>query len=137
MTALTEFLFPAPAKRTVGGIVTWWESRRLAYNIFVGSAGLITTAAFALITALPPISDPELIPWQGMIAFGLGANFFYTMGSMIEIVAQKIWGNEVLPIGPALYRMGLTFSVGLALFPALIFTCIWVIRIVLAVTGVG
>ena len=35
MSAITEFLFPAPAKRTVGGIVTWWEKRRLAYNVVV------------------------------------------------------------------------------------------------------
>ena len=31
-----------------------------------------------------------------------------------------MWKGEVLPTGPALYRMGLTFSVGLALFPTLI-----------------
>lgn len=137
MSQLTEFLFPAPAKRSVGGIVRWWESRRLAYNVFVGSAGLITTGVFALITALPPFSSPELVPWQGMVLFGVGANFFYTMGSAVEIIVEKLWGRDVLPIGPGLYRMGLTFSVGLALFPALIFTTIWVIRIVLSVFGLG
>lgn len=137
MSALTEFLFPAPAKRTVGGIVRWWESRRLAYNVFVGSAGLLTTATFAVITALPPISDPELIPWEGILLFGIGANVFYTMGSIVEIAVQKLWRGEILPVGPALYRMGLTFGVGLALFPAVIFTSIWVIRVVLMVTGLG
>ncbi len=39
MTELTEFLFPAPARRSVSGIVRWWESRRLAYNVLVGGAG--------------------------------------------------------------------------------------------------
>lgn len=137
MSALTEFLFPVPAKRTVGGIVQWWEKRRLAYNIFVGSAGLVTTGVFAVLTALPPFSSPELVPWQAMVVFGLGANFFYTMGSMAEIAVQKIWKGKVLPIGPALYRAGLTFSVGLALFPALLFSVIWVVRVVAAVTGLG
>ncbi len=54
MTELTEFLFPAPARRTVGGIVRWWESRRLAYNLFVGGAGLLSLGAINLITLIPP-----------------------------------------------------------------------------------
>lgn len=137
MSALTEFLFPVPAKRSVGGIVRWWESRRLAYNVFVGTAGLLTTATFAVISALPPISSPEMVPWQGIVIFGIGANVFYTMGSIVEIVVQKLWRGQVLPVGPVLYRMGLTFAVGLALFPALIFVTIWVIRVVMAVTGLG
>ena len=37
----------------------------------------------------------------------------------------------LLPVGPALYRIGLTFSVGLALFPLLIMMISWV------VSGVG
>ncbi len=42
MTALSEFLFPAPAKRTAGAILGWWEKRRLSYNAAVGSAGLVS-----------------------------------------------------------------------------------------------
>ena len=37
--ALTEFLFPAPAQRNVGSILTWWERRRIPYNIAVGVCG--------------------------------------------------------------------------------------------------
>ena len=42
MSAITEFLYPTPAKRTVGGIVKWWEKRRLAYNVAVGASGLFS-----------------------------------------------------------------------------------------------
>ncbi len=42
------------------------------------------------------------------------------LGPTIEILIDKLWGRAVLPVGPSLYRMGLTFSVGLALFPTLI-----------------
>ena len=66
--------------------------------------------------------------------FGMMANVCYLLGPTIEILIHKLWGRTVLPPGPALYRMGLTFSVGLALFPALITTIVWVIRIV---AGVG
>ena len=63
MTALTEFLFPAPARRTVGGIVRWWESRRLANNLFVGGAGLLSLGAMKLIMLLPPGFPGARIEW--------------------------------------------------------------------------
>ena len=39
---------------------------------------------------LPPSLRARTLAVQGMIAFGLGANFFYTMGSMIEIEEERI-----------------------------------------------
>ena len=130
MTELTEFLFPAPARRTVGGIVRWWESRRLAYNLFVGGAGLLSLGAINLITLIPPGLPSVGFPWQVVVVFGVMANVCYLLGPAIEIALQKLWGEKLLPVGPALFRMGLTFSVGLALFPTLIVMIGWVIRVV-------
>lgn len=131
MKALTEFLFPAPARRTVGSIVAWWEKRRLAYNVMVGGAGLVSAGLATLITALPPNAHPwGLIPWIPVVVFGVGANICYLLGPTVEILVEKLSGGSVLPTGPVLYRMGLTFSVGLALFPALIVVIEWVFRIV-------
>ena len=129
MTELTEFLFPAPARRSVGGIVRWWESRRLAYNVFVGSAGLVSLGVVNLITSLssvPPINGQ----WIAVVVFGVMANVCYLLGPAIEIALQKLWGEKLLPVGPGLFRMGLTFSVGLALFPALLFMIAWVVQVV-------
>ena len=137
MTALTEFLFPTPAQRNVGSIVTWWEKRRVPYNLAVGAAGLASVAWIAIAELIAP-GGPGLIlvPWQPIVLFAVGANVFYTLGSVIESIAHKVWGREILPIGPGLYRMGLTFSVGLALLPGLIFTVSMIIRIILAIVGV-
>ena len=44
MRELSEFLFPAPAERRTGAIWAWWEKRRLAYNLWVGTAGTFTVA---------------------------------------------------------------------------------------------
>ena len=118
MHSLTEFLFPEPAPRTVPGIIKWWEKRRLFYNAAVGSAGLVT-----MITATTIVSFLEgrliLDPWIGAVIFGVMANVCYCLGPTVEILITKIWGRSVLPTGPALYRMGLTFSVGLAFLPML------------------
>jgi hypothetical protein len=132
MSALTEFLFPAPAERSAGAIVRWWESRRLAYNLIVGGTGLCTLSAVALIGWLPPHPYPAHFgPPLGIVAlYAVAANGCYLLGPLVELGAQKLWGRTVLPIGPALYRMGLTFSVGLTLLPVLLFLIEWVFRIV-------
>ena len=129
MTELTEFLFPAPARRTAGGIVRWWESRRLAYNVLVGGAGLFSLGVMNLITLLPGL-PPLSGQWIGAVAFGVMANVCYMLGPTVEIALQKLWGDKLLPVGPSLFRMGLTFSVGLALFPALLVSIVAVVQVV-------
>ena len=135
MTEIVEFLFPAPAERRPGAIWAWWEKRRMAYNVWVGTAGVFTVAAGTVLGLLPP--DPQGLPplmiWQPIVLFGVLANVFYTSGAVIETLAEKLWGRQLLPVGPSLYRMGLTFSVGLALFPTLIMLIGWILRVV----GVG
>jgi hypothetical protein len=128
MTDLAEFLFPAPAERSVGGIFKWWESRRLHFNLFVGGAGLVTLGVTRVFTWI--ISE-QFIPWQPIVAFGILANLCYLLGPAVEIAVDRIWGRKLLPIGPALYRMGLTFSVGLALLPSLVFMVMSVIVLLL------
>ena len=134
MSALTEFLFPAPARRSAPAIIRWWEKRRLPYNLAVGTAGLFSLGALWVLAALPPGGTLlPFVPWQPIVAFGVLANVCYLLGPAAEIAIDKIWGRQVLPTGPALYRMGLTFSVGLALLPTLMAVFFWVARVVMAV----
>ena len=57
--------------------------------------------------------------WAPIVGFGLMANVCYFLGPLAEITVEKLSGGKILPTGPALYRMGLTFSVGLTLLPTL------------------
>jgi hypothetical protein len=136
MTTLTEFLFPAPAPRSAGAILRWWERRRLVFNVWVGSAGLVSltvvTAAAAILDgvfALPFLLLPAA-------AFGVMANVCYLLGPTAEILIHALWGRRILPTGPTLYRMGLTFSVGLALLPTLLVTLVLAVRFVLGVVAI-
>lgn len=89
MTELTEFLFPAPARRSFGSIVRWWESRRLAFNVFVGGAGLVSLSALGL-TALLPGDLPTPSDWPSIVlAFGVMANVCYVLGPTVEIALQR------------------------------------------------
>jgi hypothetical protein len=134
MGALAEFLFPAPARRTVGSIIGWWERRRFAYNVVVGAAGVASLGMSGLFAMLPGGPGlPPSFPWIGVAIFGAMANVCYTFGPTTEILIEKMWGRGLLPTGPALFRMGLTFSVGLALFPALLMMFVWVARIAFSI----
>ena len=135
MYALAEFLFAAPARRSTPAIITWWERRRLAYNACVGAAGLVSLGTVGFFSTLT--GGDEMFPQALIMAavFGGMANLCYCLGPAAELFFEKMWGRRVLPTGPALYRMGLTFSVGLALFPTLLTVFLMTARVVLAVLG--
>jgi hypothetical protein len=134
MGTLAEFLFPAPAPRSVGKIIRWWERRRVAYNAFVGAAGLVSLGAVTLGGSVIE-GSLMLVPWQPVVVFGALANVCYSLGPCVELAALALWGRSVLPVGPTLYRMGLTFSVGLALLPTLVVSIFIVARVVLSLLG--
>lgn len=129
-TLIGDVLFPLPAhRRTPMGILTWWESRRLVYNVIVGTTGLVSLGIIGLISLLPPGIPRFLPPWQAILAYGGLANVCYTFGPAIEIALQQIWKNRVFPVGPALFRQGLSFSVGLTLLPVFVASATWVVRL--------
>lgn len=133
---LSEVLFPLPAvRRTPVGILTWWESRRLIYNVVVGLTGVVTLGIIGAISLIPP-GLPRLVPpIQAILAYGVLANVCYTFGPFIEIGLQKLWKDRVLPVGPPLFRQGLSFSVGLTALPIIIASGMWVARLALWAFG--
>jgi len=125
MTALTRFLYPVPAPRSVGSIVRWWESRRLGYNIAVGGAGFITLFVVRLVGLFLPGSHDLIPPLAVVVVYGILANICYTAGWVLEASAKAVFGDELLPFGPPLFRQGLIFSVGLTLLPIVIGAIDW------------
>ena len=115
------FLYPKPADRTATAILKWWERRRLPFNVIVGSAGLVTVTALVLVTGGPPASVGLGVLLTPIAVYAVMANVCFSAGSVVEMLLNKIWGRDVLPVGPALWRAGLIFSVGLTLvFPLII-----------------
>jgi len=130
MSALTRLLFPAPAEvRTTASIFRWWESRRLTFNLIVGATGVVTVAAMNLIALLPPISMHLGVFWPAIILYGFFANLFYSFGFVTEAAMQRAWHEETPRVGPALFRQGLVFSVGLTLFPIALMGIGWGVQV--------
>ena len=118
MTTLTRLLFPLPAiRRSPAALFAWWESRRPLYNVVVGSAGVITLATVLILDWLPPHVLHIVVPWQAVVMYGVAANVCYSCGFLLEVLCEGIWRGDVVPVGPALFRQGLVFSVGLTLLP--------------------
>ena len=127
MNTLTHFLFPAPAERSPAAIFIWWEARRLPYNAVVGVTGVFALGLMALIGSLPPGST-ELPPIPLVLLYGILANACYCFGPLAECALEMIWPRKLLPVGPTLFRMGLTFSLGLTVLPVMAMAWDWVIR---------
>jgi hypothetical protein len=127
MPALTTVLFPnPPLVRTPLRLFQWWESKRLTYNVVVGGAGLATTGIIAALTHLPGPLRGTPIAWGIIAAYGVIANVFYSFGWAIESALQRWLQRDTYGLGPALFRHGLVFSVGLTLFPAVLACLGWV-----------
>lgn len=133
---LVRFLYPAPARRTVGGIFKWWEKRRLAYNLIVGAGGAFTLAGAAVTSRVFgfPLSLIDL--WDPVLPVALWANLCYTLGPLTESLLHRIWGRQVRPVGPHLFRAGLILAVGVTfLIPAIVLGAAIAVRAVRLIFG--
>lgn len=127
---LADFLYPRPAKRGVGAIFKWWERRRLAYNAIIAAGGAVTLTVAGLGNLL--VGNPITLGWllTPVVPVLLAANACYTLGPIVDSLAHKLWGGEVMPVGPHLFRAGLIFSVGLTLvLPMILFGFFFVMRV--------
>lgn len=121
---LQKLLFEPTLVRSPLRVVQWWESRRLTYNAIVGGLGAVSLAWMFLLVRV--MADPGPLEWEpfviGPIVYGLAANICYTSGSIVEMLVERWLKRPAYGLGPALFRYGLVFSIGLTLLPAGVMT---------------
>lgn len=129
MSALTRFFFtPVLAPKSAWTVINWWESRRAIYNLIVGAAGLVSLSAIAFFDMLPPHSKIPQLPWAPIIVYAVMANLCYSIGPAIDLAIHRRWGATYASVGPALFRYGFAFSVGLTLLPIPLAALGWLMR---------
>jgi hypothetical protein len=137
MSALTRVFFrpPAAIPESAGAVIDWWESRRPIYNVAVGATGVVTLGIMNVMLALPPHAQPlpAALNVIGALAFGVAANFCYSGGWAAELLLRRWLGEDSVPLGAALFRYGVAFSIGLTLFPAGLTILHWLARVADAV----
>lgn len=129
MSALASILFPAPTlRRSPLAVLRWWESRRVVYNAIVATTGVVTLLSLALVFGGSFLFHN--LPWVGVLAYGIAANVCYSAGAPIEILLERWLGRQTYGLGPALFRYGLVYSIGLTLFPVGLAAFVFVARFV-------
>jgi hypothetical protein len=110
-----------PEPRSIGGIILWWELRRLAYWPFLALVGFggATLMIFAWRNA--PAGEEGFEPFLPMMAGVFGSNFCYTGGWIAELTARKLWKDKVTFFGPVAFSLGLIFTAMICLLIPLIF----------------
>jgi hypothetical protein len=110
---------------TAWQVVQWWESRRFAYNLLVGLAGLFTCVIAVLAAVIVEsvggravLPDPPLFALIGVFFYGVAANICYTGGWFCELVSRRLWPAEAAAFGRLSFTFGLIGSVLLTLVPA-------------------
>jgi hypothetical protein len=130
MSALTRFFFtPVRESRSSWAIINWWESRRLTYNLAVGSAGLLSLGVATGLALLPPHPMHHLFPWRAVLVYGVLANVFYTLGPITDAFIRRKWGAAYDVVGPVMLRYGFVFAVGLSLVPIPLSVIGWLLRL--------
>jgi hypothetical protein len=117
MPGLTRYFFtPVYAPRSAWSVIGWWESRRTLYNATLAVAGGLSIAAVQLMIVLAP-DTPTPFPWGLVLVYALLANICYSLGPAVDLFIRRRWGDEYAAIGPAMFRYGFVFAVGLTLLP--------------------
>ena len=109
-------------------VIGWWETRRLSYNLIVGSTGIISCVIISIVGlgsyflfdndfGLP---GSPLIAVFGILFYGIAANVFFTGGWLAELIVRKIWPSEADRFATLSFSLGLIFSVLLTLTPGIV-----------------
>lgn len=124
---LGSSLFECEAgSRSAWQVIGWWEVRRVAFNLVVGIAGIITvaTVVLALGTANAflhsPLHRPDPPLFFFVLVYAVLANFCYTFGWVVELACRRCWPATRGELGALWLRLGLWFSVLVTLLPAAI-----------------
>lgn len=110
-------------------VLKWWERRRPLYNLFVGGAGLLSVGTAALLEHLPPSAGTFPVPWTVILFYGVMANVGYTLGPITDLVLRRVLKDRAPAVGPAMFRYGFVFSMGLTLLPIPLAFVAWLARL--------
>jgi hypothetical protein len=108
--------------------ILWWESRRIPYNLIVGTAGILTCIAVVILAIIAQeyfnsdfgMPDPPAAGILLVFIYGIMANICYTAGWIVELMLRRLAPGEATAFAENTFFCGLVFSVVLTLSPAVL-----------------
>jgi hypothetical protein len=113
-------------------VIGWWEIRRLAFNLAVGCAGIlsclmvliVSIAASTLYDSDFGMPDPPIFAVFGVFFYAFIANVCYTSGWLAELVVRAVWPTQSRRFARVSFRIGMIFSVILTLVPGILISAL-------------
>ena len=109
-------------------IITWWEARRLRFNLCVGIVGAVTWLLIITVgsVAVKPGVDFEepLAMIFGPFVYGFFANICFTFGWIVDTISYRGMPRT------RLYKAGVIFSVVLTSLPGIWAVVAWLMTVI-------
>ncbi len=131
-------LFVAPSVPvTPWSAVFWWESRRIAYNILVGSYSIVCLCIFfwAISTSGELEAGEDAVEPLALLFAPFLVNLAYTSGWFVEVLLRLVKPDLPSTLGPRLLKTGLLFSAFIISIPAVSWTVIRLLQMVGLIKG--
>lgn len=111
--------------------IAWWELRRIPYNLLLAALGLSTIFIIVEIgSRFGPDAGLPLNPFGlvlGVIAYGVAANVFYTLGWITELLWSRGDTSRTEAMRRTVFWTGVIGSSLLTVSPAVLFLLAWVL----------
>ena len=123
-------LTPPEESRPWWKVITWWEVRRIPCNLIVGCVGFVCLLLFFLFIHLAHELTPgeDAVEPMALFIAPILFNVAYTGGWIAELMLRIVWREQTSRIAPALFKLGLTFSLFVVMLPAVVWFGIWLKR---------
>ncbi|TGD58140.1 hypothetical protein [Flavobacterium humi] len=110
MKYLDKLLDVYPNERDSFQIISWWELRRILYNLIVLVCGIASMSLTSLLVNAPPGQD--MVEPFAIMGFGIACNLGYTLGWLTELFVK----NDPA-YGPKMFKTGLYFTLFFIFLP--------------------
>ena len=109
--------------------IGWWEARRVAFNLVVGSAGLLSSlvvgvvgfGSYFLFDSEFGFPGEPLFAVMAVLIYAILANVCYTGGWIAELAIRKAWPAQADRFATLTLATGIVFSTLLSLAPGVLF----------------
>src|SRR5437016_14108137 len=110
---LPAWLFSPPVQPvTRWRVIAWWELRRIPYNIILGVFGILSLTIFysSILSSGVLHEGEDAVEPLALLVAPILANICYTAVWIVEIAVRFLVPSMTPALGPALFKIGLSFS---------------------------
>ena len=114
------FYDPPDHPVTWRGVISWWEERRIVFNVFVAVYGLGCLAVFlwGILGSGRLRPGEDAIEPLALLGAPVAVNLCYTLGWLVEVPARLLIRALTPGFSPLLLKAGVVLSVALMSIPA-------------------